>query len=102
MERWGGWGVAEEGDSLKEMAREMQEGVMAIRAQAVKPMFQRMARIVREAGSATGKRARSVTLGDYPQVDKTVSERLVDPLTHMIRNAIDHGLASAEARKAAG
>ncbi|MEL7255383.1 MAG: chemotaxis protein CheA [Pseudomonadota bacterium] len=89
-------------DSLKQIASEIQEGVMAIRAQPVKPMFQRMARIVREASTATGKKVRFVTIGDYTEVDKTVIERLVDPLTHMIRNAIDHGLESPEGRAEAG
>lgn len=89
-------------ESLKQLAGEIQEGVMAVRAQPVKPMFQRMARIVREAGSATGKRVRFVTNGDYTEVDKTVIERLVDPLTHMIRNAIDHGLETGDQREAAG
>ncbi len=89
-------------ESLKALAGEIQEGVMAIRAQPVKPMFQRMARIVREAASATGKKVRFVTNGEYTEVDKTVVERLVDPLTHMIRNAVDHGLEKSEARVAAG
>ena len=89
-------------ESLKALAGEIQEGVMAIRAQPVKPMFQRMARIVREAASATGKKVRFVTNGEYTEVDKTVVERLVDPLTHMIRNAVDHGLEKGEARVAAG
>lgn len=89
-------------ESLKQLAGEIQEGVMAVRAQPVKPMFQRMARIVREAGAATGKRVRFVTNGEYTEVDKTVVERLVDPLTHMIRNAIDHGLETGDQREAAG
>ncbi len=89
-------------DSVKQIAGEIQEGVMAIRAQPVKPMFQRMARIVREASAATGKPVRFVTIGDTTEVDKTVIERLVDPLTHMIRNAIDHGLETPEERVAAG
>lgn len=89
-------------ESLRQLAGEIQEGVMAIRAQPVKPMFQRMARIVRETSATTGKRVRFVTHGDYTEVDKTVVERLVDPLTHMIRNAIDHGLEETEARLAAG
>ncbi|MEM6587128.1 MAG: chemotaxis protein CheA [Pseudomonadota bacterium] len=97
-----GSGVSAALDSVKQIASEIQEGVMAIRAQPVKPMFQRMARIVREASAATGKKVRFVTIGDYTEVDKTVIERLVDPLTHMIRNAIDHGLESPEERKAAG
>ncbi|MBI1171172.1 chemotaxis protein CheA [bacterium] len=84
------------------LARDIQEGVMAIRAQPVKSLFQRMSRIVREAADATGKLAELVTFGEGTEVDKTVVERLADPLTHMIRNAVDHGLESREARAAAG
>ncbi len=84
------------------LARDIQEGVMAIRAQPVKSLFQRMSRIVREAADATGKLAELVTSGEGTEVDKTVVERLADPLTHMIRNAVDHGLESREARAAAG
>ncbi len=84
------------------LARDIQEGVMAIRAQPVKSLFQRMSRIVREAADTTGKNAELVTSGDGTEVDKTVVERLADPLTHMIRNAVDHGLESREARAAAG
>jgi len=89
-------------DGIKQLASEIQESVMAIRAQPLKPVFQRMHRIVREASEATGKGARLVTLGENTEVDKTVIERLVDPLTHMIRNAVDHGLEDAESRRAAG
>ena len=75
---------------------------MAIRAQPVKPVFQRMSRIVREVADATGKDVRLRTEGEATEVDKTVIERLADPLTHMIRNAVDHGLESPEERIAAG
>ncbi len=61
------------------LARDIQEAVMAIRAQPVKPLFQRMSRIVREAADATGKQARLVTVGEATEVDKTVIERLADP-----------------------
>lgn len=84
------------------LARDIQEAVMAIRAQPVKPLFQRMSRIVREAAEATGKQARLVTIGEATEVDKTVIERLADPLTHMIRNAVDHGLEGQDKRLAAG
>lgn len=87
-----GAGLTAELEDYKLLAREIQEGVMAIRAQPVKPLFQRMSRIVREAAEATGKEARLVQEGEGTEVDKTVVERLADPLTHMIRNAIDHGL----------
>ena len=84
------------------LSRELQEGVMSIRAQPVKALFQRMARITREVGDTTGKAVRLTTRGENTEVDKTVIERLVDPLTHMIRNAVDHGLERPEARMAAG
>ncbi|CUH82423.1 chemotaxis protein CheA [Tropicibacter naphthalenivorans] len=89
-------------EAYKLLARDIQEGVMAIRAQPVKPLFQRMSRIVREASDATNKKSKLVTVGDSTEVDKTVIERLADPLTHMIRNAVDHGLEKPEAREAAG
>jgi two-component system chemotaxis sensor kinase CheA len=87
---------------LEQLTREIQDSVMAIRAQPVKPLFQRMSRIVREVADATGKKVRLKTEGEATEVDKTVIERLVDPLTHMIRNAVDHGLESPEVRAAAG
>lgn len=89
-------------ENYRMLARDLQEDVMAIRAQPVKPLFQRMARIVREASAATGKNARLVMEGESTEVDKTVIERLADPLTHMIRNAVDHGLESAEVRSQNG
>ncbi|MEZ5892632.1 MAG: chemotaxis protein CheA [Parvularculaceae bacterium] len=89
-------------DEFNQLTREIQESVMAIRAQPVKSLFQRMSRIVREAASATGKTVRLVTDGESTEVDKTVIERLADPLTHMIRNAVDHGLEKPEDRAAAG
>jgi two-component system chemotaxis sensor kinase CheA len=87
---------------LEQLTREIQDSVMAIRAQPVKPLFQRMTRIVREVADATGKSVRLKTEGEATEVDKTVIERLADPLTHMIRNAVDHGLESPEKREAAG
>ena len=90
--------VESELEDYKILAREIQEGVMAIRAQPVKPLFQRMARIVREAASATGKRVKLETIGEATEVDKTVIERLADPLTHMIRNAVDHGIEQPDRR----
>ncbi|WP_372839883.1 chemotaxis protein CheA [Phaeovulum sp.] len=84
------------------LTRDIQDSVMMIRAQPVKPLFQRMARIVREASAAVGKDVRLIAEGEATEVDKTVIERLADPLTHMIRNAVDHGLETPDARLAAG
>lgn len=89
-------------EELEQLTREIQESVMAIRAQPVKPLFQRMSRIVREVADATGKEVRLKTEGEGTEVDKTVVERLAEPLTHMIRNAVDHGIESPEERAAAG
>jgi two-component system chemotaxis sensor kinase CheA len=89
-------------EELELLSREIQDTVMATRAQPVKPVFQRMARVVREVADMTGKSVRLVTEGEATEVDKTVIERLSDPLTHMIRNAIDHGLELPEVRLAAG
>lgn len=84
---------------LKQLSGELQESVMAIRAQPVRGLFQRMSRIVRETARETGKEARLITAGDATEVDKTVTERLVEPLTHMIRNAVDHGLEHPDDRQ---
>jgi two-component system chemotaxis sensor kinase CheA len=89
-------------EELEQLTREIQDSVMAIRAQPVKSVFQRMPRLAREVASATGKQVRVVTEGEGTEVDKTVIERLADPLTHMIRNAIDHGLEKPERRREAG
>jgi two-component system chemotaxis sensor kinase CheA len=98
--RASGVGVALE--ELEQLTREIQDSVMAIRAQPVRAVFQRMKRLVREVAAQTGKQVRLVTEGEGTEVDKTVIERIADPLTHMIRNAIDHGLEAPAARRAAG
>jgi two-component system, chemotaxis family, sensor kinase CheA len=89
-------------EELQQLTREIQDSVMAIRAQPVKPVFQRMSRIVREIADMTGKSVRLVTEGENTEVDKTVIDKLAEPLTHMIRNAVDHGLETPEKRLAAG
>jgi len=89
-------------EGLNVLARDIQESVMAIRAQPVKQMCQRMSRVARETAATAGKRIRFVTVGETTELDKTVIERLGDPLMHMIRNAIDHGLETPEDRRAAG
>lgn len=89
-------------EELRTLTRQIQDSVMSIRAQPVKALFQRMSRIAREAGTDTGKALRMVTEGASTEIDKTVIEKLTDPLTHMIRNAVDHGLENAEDRIAAG
>ncbi|WP_209313615.1 chemotaxis protein CheA [Jannaschia formosa] len=85
-------------DDLQQLTRDIQDSVMAIRAQPVRSLFQRMTRIVREAAQMTGKDIRLETEGEATEIDKTVVERLSDPLTHMIRNSIDHGIEAPDRR----
>ncbi len=87
---------------LGRQTRELQDSVMAVRAQPVKNVFQRMPRLVRELGQALGKHARLQIVGEDTEVDKTIIEELADPLTHMIRNAMDHGMETPDERVAAG
>lgn len=89
-------------EDMSRIVRELQECVMAIRMQPVKSVFSRMPRLVREVSSKLNKQVRLLTEGEQTEVDKTVIEELADPLTHMIRNAIDHGIESPEEREAAG
>lgn len=89
-------------EEFQRLTRDIQDSVMMIRAQPVKSLFQRMSRIVRESSGAVDKDVRLIVHGEDTEVDKTVIERLADPLTHMIRNAVDHGLESKSARVAAG
>ena len=88
--------------TLSRQTRELQDHVMAVRAQPVKAVFQRMPRLVRELAQTLGKEVRLVLEGENTEVDKTIIEELADPLTHMIRNSMDHGLETPEERVAAG
>lgn len=75
---------------------------MSIRAQPISSVFSRVPRILRELASSTGKHVKLEVVGETTELDKTVIERLSEPLTHLIRNAVDHGIESAENRLAAG
>ncbi len=89
-------------EELSMHIRELQENVMSIRMQPVKSVFSRMPRIVRDVSKKVGKKVKLITVGETTEVDKTVIEELADPLTHMIRNSLDHGLETPEERLAAG
>ncbi|MGF1476629.1 MAG: chemotaxis protein CheW [Geminicoccaceae bacterium] len=95
-------GLAQGLEQLFQHTRNLQDSVMAIRAQPVRSVFSRMPRLVRDLSAQTGKKARLEMSGEATEIDKTVIEQLNDPLTHMIRNAVDHGLEPAEDREAAG
>lgn len=89
-------------EDLALRTRHLQEGVMAIRMQPVKSVFSRMPRVVRDLSAKLGKKIDLETCGETTEVDKTVIEELGDPLTHMIRNSLDHGIEPPEERLAAG
>lgn len=81
---------------------DLQEQVMKIRMIPIGPIFRQHLRTVREITRAQGKSARLIIEGGEVEVDTTVIEQLKDPLLHMIRNALDHGIESPEQRKALG
>ncbi len=87
---------------LEGLTRDIQEGAMSIRAQPIGSVFSRVPRILRELAASTGKHVKLNVVGEGTELDKTVIERLGEPLTHLIRNAVDHGIEPAEERLAAG
>lgn len=89
-------------DELSQHMRELQEAVMSVRMQPVKSIFSRMPRIVHDIAQQLGKDIRLIMVGENTEVDKTIIEQLADPLTHMIRNAADHGIETPQARQASG
>jgi two-component system chemotaxis sensor kinase CheA len=82
--------------------RELKDSVMSMRAQPVGAVFQRMPRLVRELATKTAKKVRLEMSGETTEVDRSIIERLGDPLTHIIRNSVDHGIESPADRLAAG
>lgn len=89
-------------DELNTHTRELQEAVMAVRMQPVKSIFSRMPRMVRDLSAQLGKDIRLTLNGEATEVDKTIIEQLADPLTHMLRNCVDHGIEKPEDRVVKG
>jgi len=89
-------------ESLTRQTRDLQDSVMAIRAQPVKVVFSRMPRVIRELSQKLGKKVRLDIQGELTEVDTTIIEELSEPLIHMLRNSMDHGLESPEKRVANG
>jgi len=97
--------LAELQDTFNEMSRytrELQERVMSVRMLPIGTVFSRFPRLVRDLAAATGKEISLEMNGEETELDKSVVERMSDPLTHLIRNSIDHGLEPAEERIKAG
>ena len=87
---------------LTRNTRDLQESVMSIRMMPMDYVFSRFPRMVRDLATKLGKRVEFVTHGAATELDKGLIERIVDPLTHLVRNSIDHGIELPEARLAAG
>ncbi len=87
---------------LEHHARELQDSVMAIRMQPMSFAFGRFPRLVRDLCQSSGKLVQLRVSGEASELDSTVIEKLVDPLTHLVRNALDHGVESPAERVAAG
>jgi two-component system chemotaxis sensor kinase CheA len=87
---------------LERLSLDLQEQIMKIRMVAVGPIFRRYTRIVRDIAVAAGKEARLLIEGEEAEIDLSVVEHLKDPLTHIIRNAIDHGIETPDIRRSFG
>jgi len=86
---------------LTRNTRDLQEAVMSIRMMPMDYVFSRFPRMVRDLATKLGKKVELVTYGASTELDKGLIERIVDPLTHLVRNSIDHGIEMPEARAAA-
>ncbi len=89
-------------DTFHNLTKEIQEKVMKVRMLPVGPMFNQFYRFVRDIAQKVGKKVKLTLHGTDTELDKTVIERITDPLRHIVRNAIDHGLESIEQRKEIG
>jgi len=88
--------------SLDSVTTELQETIMRTRMQPIGTVFSRFSRVVRELSRKLSKNIEFVTEGDEVELDKNILEAIGDPLTHLVRNACDHGIEKPEDRKAAG
>ncbi|HEY3322800.1 MAG TPA: chemotaxis protein CheA [Planctomycetota bacterium] len=87
---------------LDKITRELQDVATSLRMVPIRAVFQKMARLVRDLAHRTGKNVELLTSGEETELDKSVVEHIADPLVHMIRNAIDHGIEALAERRSAG
>jgi two-component system chemotaxis sensor kinase CheA len=87
---------------LTRNTRDLQEAVMSIRMMPMDFVFSRFPRMVRDLAAKLGKKVDFITNGAATELDKGLIERIVDPLTHLVRNSIDHGIEMPDVRRAAG
>ena len=91
-----------ESSRLAKISRQLQEIVLSLRMVPVQPLFQRMSRLARDLSQKTGKPLRIELKGGETELDKHLTEELVEPLVHLMRNAVDHGIEAKETRTPAG
>jgi two-component system chemotaxis sensor kinase CheA len=87
---------------INRIADEMQDAIMQVRMMAVSIVFQRFPRLVRDISRKLGKEVQLVLEGEQTEADKNIIEALADPLIHIVRNSLDHGLETPEVRRANG
>jgi two-component system chemotaxis sensor kinase CheA len=97
-----GTGLQRNVAQLSRITKELQSTAMALRMIPIKATFQKMERLVRDLSRDFGKKVSFVTSGEDTELDRTVVEEMGDPLVHMVRNALDHGLESSAERVAKG
>jgi two-component system chemotaxis sensor kinase CheA len=84
------------------IVRELQELSMSMRMVPIQGAFQKMSRLVRDLSKKAGKNVRLITSGEETELDRNIVEKITDPLVHMMRNSVDHGIETPEERKAKG
>lgn len=89
-------------DQLERNTRDLQEAVIGVRMLPVDAVFRRFPRLVRDLSSRLGKQVRLRTVGEGTELDKGLIEKIADPLVHLVRNSIDHGLEMPDVRRDAG
>jgi two-component system, chemotaxis family, sensor kinase CheA len=89
-------------DLLSRNTRDMQESVMSIRMLPMSMVFSRFPRVVRDLAGKLNKQVEMKTIGDNTELDKGLIEKITDPMTHLVRNSLDHGIETPEKRVAAG
>lgn len=95
-------GIAQGLTQLERNTRDLQEAVMSIRMLPIAFVFSRFPRLVHDLASKLGKRVELKTVGEGTELDKGVIEKIADPLTHLVRNSLDHGIESPDVRMANG
>ncbi len=87
---------------LERNARDLQQSVMSIRMMPMDYVFSRFPRLIRDLSAKLGKQVQLVTIGKETELDKSLIERIIDPITHLVRNSLDHGIENPEQRALVG